>query len=53
MRSSIRNLILLNLCLLPLVVGCGSDPHREPDQDEGPNVSRFHYRVSFVLHSKN
>ena len=31
MRSSIRNLILLNLCLLPLVVGCGSDPQSETD----------------------
>ena len=29
MRSSIRNLILLNLCLLPLVAGCGSDPQSE------------------------
>jgi len=32
MRSSIRNLILLNLCLLPLVAGCGSDPQSETNE---------------------
>ena len=30
MRSAIRKLILLNLCLLPLVAGCGSDSSSEP-----------------------
>jgi len=33
MRSSIRTLILLNLCLLPLVAGCGSDAAKETDAD--------------------
>ncbi len=33
MRSSIRNLILLNLCLLPLVAGCGSDRASETNAD--------------------
>ena len=29
MRSAIRKLVLLNLCLLPLVAGCGSDSSSE------------------------
>ena len=33
MSSSIRNLILLNLCLLPLVAGCGSDSSNETGVD--------------------
>lgn len=32
MRSSIRHLILLNLCLLPLVAGCGSDLQSETNE---------------------